>query len=210
MRILSILRFCAFFRGFLLLTFVRSISESRHQRIWNQHKILRFFDTHKPIMIFFKKKNFWVIIALFAYFKCKCEKNCTFSNILQKVKWFFCQYLSFSVWFLLKFQKKYKIEAPYCSWPSIFHRKIYFYAACFELFCGGHGYLTLHGLFMAFNFPPQNIFLCGLFWVILRRPRLPGNADRLLSPARERSQWEMALFILANRKHHSYSFVKLW
>ncbi len=25
--------FCAFFRGFLLLTFVRSISESRHQRI---------------------------------------------------------------------------------------------------------------------------------------------------------------------------------
>ncbi len=39
-----------------------------------------------PIMIYFKKKNFWVIIALFAYFKSKCEKNCTFSNILQKVK----------------------------------------------------------------------------------------------------------------------------
>ncbi len=35
------------------------------------------------------KKNFWVIIALFAYFKCKCKKNCTFSNILQKVKSYF-------------------------------------------------------------------------------------------------------------------------
>ncbi len=42
-------RFCAFFRGFLLLTFVRSISQSRHQRIWNQHKSLRFFDTHNDI-----------------------------------------------------------------------------------------------------------------------------------------------------------------
>ncbi len=42
--------FCAFFRGFLLLTFVRGISESR------QHKILRFFDTH--IDIFQEKKIF--------------------------------------------------------------------------------------------------------------------------------------------------------
>jgi hypothetical protein len=75
--------FCAFFGGFLLLTFVRRISESRHQRIWNQHKILI------PIMIFLKKKIFWVIIALFAFFKCKCEKNCTFSNILKKVKSYF-------------------------------------------------------------------------------------------------------------------------
>ncbi len=46
----------AFFRGFLLLTFVRGISESRHQRIWNQHKILRFFDTHLDI---FQEKMFW-------------------------------------------------------------------------------------------------------------------------------------------------------
>ncbi len=69
---LEFFRFCAFFRGFLLLTFVRGISESRHQQIWNQHKILRFFI---PILIFFKKKLFWVIIALLAYFKCKCEKN---------------------------------------------------------------------------------------------------------------------------------------
>jgi hypothetical protein len=42
-----------------------------------------------PILIFFKKKNFWVIIALFAILKCKCEKNCSFSNILQKVKSYF-------------------------------------------------------------------------------------------------------------------------
>ena len=42
-----------------------------------------------PILIFFKKKNVWVIIALFAILKCKCEKNCTFSNILQKVKSYF-------------------------------------------------------------------------------------------------------------------------
>ncbi len=42
-----------------------------------------------PILIFFKKKNFWVITALFAILKCKCEKNCTFSNILQKVKLYF-------------------------------------------------------------------------------------------------------------------------
>jgi hypothetical protein len=39
-----------------------------------------------PILIFLKKNFFGVIVALFAYFKCKCERNCTFSNILQKVK----------------------------------------------------------------------------------------------------------------------------
>jgi hypothetical protein len=42
-----------------------------------------------PILTFFKNKFFWVIIALLAYLKCKCEKNCTFSNILQKVKSYF-------------------------------------------------------------------------------------------------------------------------
>ncbi len=41
------------------------------------------------MLISFKKKFCWVIIALFEYFKCKCEKNCTFSNILQKVKSYF-------------------------------------------------------------------------------------------------------------------------
>ena len=47
-------RFCTFFRGFLLLTFVRGLTW-KHQQIWNQHKILRFFDTHIDI---FKKKMF--------------------------------------------------------------------------------------------------------------------------------------------------------
>ncbi len=79
-------RFCAFFRGFLLLTFVRGISESRNQQIWNQHKILRFFVTHIDI---FQEKIFWVITALFAILKCKYETNCTFSNFLQKVKSYF-------------------------------------------------------------------------------------------------------------------------
>ena len=52
---------------------------SRHQ---HQHKILRVFDTHNDIF----QEIFWVIIALFGFLKCKCEKNCTFSNILLKVK----------------------------------------------------------------------------------------------------------------------------
>ncbi len=72
--------------SFLALAFFRGICLSRHQQIWIQHKILRFFDTHIDT---FPKKNFWVIIALFAILKCKCEKNCTFSNILQKVKSYF-------------------------------------------------------------------------------------------------------------------------
>jgi hypothetical protein len=37
-----------------------------------------------------------------------------FKHFAKSKKWFFCQYLSFSVWFLFKFPKKYKIEAPYC------------------------------------------------------------------------------------------------
>ena len=72
--------------SFLALAFFRAICLSRHQRIWNQHKIMRFFI---PILIFLKKINFWVIIALLGFLKCKCEKNCTFSNILQKVKSYF-------------------------------------------------------------------------------------------------------------------------
>ncbi len=72
--------------SFLALAFFRGICLSRHQQIWNQHKILHFLI---PILIFSRKKIFWVIIALFAILKCKCEKNCTFSNILQKVKSYF-------------------------------------------------------------------------------------------------------------------------
>ncbi len=67
--------------SFLALAFFRGICLSRHQWIRNQHKILHFLI---PILIFFKKNFFGVIIALFAFFKCKCEKSCTFSNILQK------------------------------------------------------------------------------------------------------------------------------
>ncbi len=67
-----------------------------------------------PILIFFKKKFFWVIIALFAFLKCKCEKNCKFSNILQKVKSYFLA-ISINLRVIpIEIPKKYKIEAPYC------------------------------------------------------------------------------------------------
>ncbi len=72
--------------SFLALAFFRGICLSRHQRIWNQHKILRFFYTHIDI---FQEKNFWFIIVLFGFLKCKCETNCTFSDILQKVNSYF-------------------------------------------------------------------------------------------------------------------------
>ncbi len=103
-------RFYAFFRGFLLLTFFRGISESRHQQIWNQHKILRFFDTHIDI---FQEKIFLGHNSTFCYLKMQMRKILyIFKHFAKSKKWFFCQYLSFSEWFLLKFQKKYKIEAP--------------------------------------------------------------------------------------------------
>ncbi len=102
--------FVHFFRGFLLLTFVRGISESRHQRIWNQHKILRFFDTHIDI---FQEKIFWGHISTFSILKMQMRKKLyIFKHFAKSKKLFFCHYLSFSVWCLLKFQKKYKIEAP--------------------------------------------------------------------------------------------------
>ncbi len=104
------LSFCAFFRGFLLLTLVRGISESRHQRIWNQHKILGFFDTHNDI---FQEKIFWGHNSTFCNLKMQMRKKMyIFKHFAKSKKLFFCLYLSFSVWFLLKFQKKYKIEAP--------------------------------------------------------------------------------------------------
>ncbi len=63
-------RFCAFFRGFLLLTFVRGISF----HFSNGFEIsIKFCVFLIPILKFFNKKFVWVIIALFA-------------NILQKVK----------------------------------------------------------------------------------------------------------------------------
>ncbi len=67
--------------SFLGPTFFRGICLSRHQRIWNQHKILGFFI---PILIFFKKKFFWFIIALFTILKCKCEKTVHFQTFCKK------------------------------------------------------------------------------------------------------------------------------
>ncbi len=113
MQILSILVFVRFFVVFLLLTFVRGICESRHQQIWNQHKIQRFFDTHIDI---FQEKKFLGHKSTFCNLKMQMRKKLyIFKHFAKSKKLFFCQYLSFSVWFLLKFQKKYKIEAPYST-----------------------------------------------------------------------------------------------
>ncbi len=97
--------------SFLALAFFRGICLSRHQRIWNQHKILRVFDTHIDI---FPEKIFLGHISTFCNLKMQMRKKLyIFKNFAKSKKLIFCQYLSISVWFLLKFQKKYKIEAPY-------------------------------------------------------------------------------------------------
>ncbi len=64
-------RFCAFFRGCLLLTFVRGISESQHQRIWNQNKILPFFDTQLKFGGFFSilPKTFLMVLKFVCILK---------------------------------------------------------------------------------------------------------------------------------------------
>ncbi len=101
------------FRRFLLLTFVRGISEIRHQRIWNQHKILRFFDTHIDI---FQEKFFLGHNSTFWILKMQMRKKLyIFKHFAKSKKLLFCHYLSFSEWFQLKFQKKFKIEAPYSA-----------------------------------------------------------------------------------------------
>ncbi len=92
-------RFCAFFRGFLLLTFVRGISESRHQWIWNQHKILHVFDTHNDN---FQEKKIVGHNSTFCNFKMQMRKNLyIFQHFAKSKKLFFSKYLSFSVWFPL-------------------------------------------------------------------------------------------------------------
>ncbi len=99
MRILSFFCFCAFFRGFLILTFVRGISESRHQWIWNQHKILRVFDTHIDV---FQEKIFLGHNSTFCNLKMQMRtKLCLFKHFAKRKKLFFSKYLSFSVWFPL-------------------------------------------------------------------------------------------------------------
>ncbi len=78
--------FLCIFSWFFAFNFVRGISESRHQWIWNQHKILHVFDTHNDN---FQEKKFLVHNSTFWHLKMQIEKNCTFSNILQKVNSYF-------------------------------------------------------------------------------------------------------------------------
>ncbi len=85
--------------SFLALAFFRGISESRHHRIWNQHKILRYFDTHIDI---FQEKNFLGHYSTFWILKMQMRnKLYIFRHFAKSKKLFFCQYLSFSVWFSL-------------------------------------------------------------------------------------------------------------
>jgi hypothetical protein len=77
MRILSIFVFVQFFVVFcfylLLGTFLKAgINEIEIS--------VKFCVCLIPISLYFKKKKFWVIIALFANFKCKCEKNYIFKH----------------------------------------------------------------------------------------------------------------------------------
>ncbi len=86
------------------------ISESRHQHIWNQHKILRFFDTHIDI---FQVKKFLGQNSTICNLKMQMRKNWyILKHFAKSKKLFFCQYLSFSMWFLLKFQKSIKLKPP--------------------------------------------------------------------------------------------------
>jgi hypothetical protein len=54
-----------------------------------------------PILIIFKEKNFWVIIALFSILKCKCEKTLHFQTLCKSKKLFFANIYLFSIWFPL-------------------------------------------------------------------------------------------------------------
>jgi hypothetical protein len=85
--------------SFLALAFFRGICLGQHQRIWNQHKILRYFDTHIDI---FQEKNCLGHNSTFCNLKMQMRKKLyIFKNFAKSKKLFFCQYLSFSVWFPL-------------------------------------------------------------------------------------------------------------
>jgi hypothetical protein len=86
MRILSILVFVRFFVVFCFYILLGAFLKAGINKFEISIKFCVFLI---PILIFFKKKKFWVIIALFAILKCKCEKNCTLTNILRKVKSYF-------------------------------------------------------------------------------------------------------------------------
>ena len=95
--------FLCVFSWFFALTFVRGISESRHQQIWNQHKILRFFDTHIDI---FQEKNFLVHNSTFCNLKMQMRKKLYIDKLYAKVKSCFLPISIIIMWFLLKVQKK--------------------------------------------------------------------------------------------------------
>ncbi len=86
MQILSIFVFVHFFMVFCFRLLLGAFLKAGIKEFEISIKFCVFMI---PTWIFFKKKFFGVIIALFAHFKCKCENNCTYSNILQKVKSYF-------------------------------------------------------------------------------------------------------------------------
>jgi hypothetical protein len=74
--------------SFLAIAFIRGICLSRYQRIWKQHKILRFFI---PVLIFSTKKFFGsqITIALFAKLKANAKKLYNFKHFAKSKKYFF-------------------------------------------------------------------------------------------------------------------------
>ena len=111
--------FLFIFSWFFAFNFFRGISESRHQRIWNQHKILCFFDTHIDI---FQEKNFWGHNSTFCNLKMEMQKKLyIFKHFAKSKKLFFCQYLSFSVWFplSLKHWSPLVCNIPLCRWLQL-------------------------------------------------------------------------------------------
>ncbi len=67
MHILSIF-FLALFRVFLLLTFFRGIFESRHQQIWNQHKIRQLLVLCSQNRMDFRSFNRSLINMYFVFY----------------------------------------------------------------------------------------------------------------------------------------------
>ncbi len=94
----------------MLLTFVRGISESRRQRIWNQHKILRFFYTHIDI---FEEKNFLGHNSTFWILKMQMRKKLyIFKHFAKSKKLFFANIYhspSDSYW---NSKKSFKLKPP--------------------------------------------------------------------------------------------------
>ncbi len=102
MQILSFFVFVHFFVVFCFYLLLGGISESRHQWIWNQHKILRVFDTHIDI---FQEKIFLGHNSTFCNLKMRMRKKLyIFKHFAKSKKLFFSKYLSFSVWFPINFK----------------------------------------------------------------------------------------------------------